>query len=81
MQFAFEVDWETFDSAGVAVTLQRWVAKKVLDMLGEEEAGLVEFVLGRLKASACPRKFPIAKLSLYEYQNHHLPHTREGKGY
>ena len=43
--FAYEIDWATYDAAKLSDSVQRWVNKKVAELLGEEEPSLVEFVV------------------------------------
>ena len=38
-------DWATYDAAKLSDSVQRWVNKKVAELLGEEEPSLVEFVV------------------------------------
>jgi len=52
--FAYPVDWAVFDASGLRDTVQRWVAKKVSDLLGEAEPSLVEFITAQTAAHAQP---------------------------
>lgn len=49
--YAEVVDWDTVEAAGVLETkLRPFVAKKMLEYLGEEEPSLVEHVVAKLRA-------------------------------
>ena len=54
--FDYQLDWSVYDSANLGESVQRWVTKKVTELLGEEEPSLVEFVVEKaaehLSASA-----------------------------
>ena len=39
------MDWDAYDTCFLAASVKRWVAKKVTELLGEEEPSLVEFVV------------------------------------
>lgn len=39
------MDWSVYDKAKLGDSVQRWVSKKVTELLGEEEPSLVEFVV------------------------------------
>jgi RNA-binding protein 25 len=52
--FAYAVDWDQFDRAGLRATVQRWVAKKVAELLGEAEPSLVEFITAQVAAHVQP---------------------------
>ena len=46
--FKYEVDWSTYDASNLSESVQRWVSKKVAELLGEEEPSLVEFVVEKV---------------------------------
>ena len=49
--YAAEVDWDEVERSGIlAEKIQPWVSKKIAEYLGEEEATLVEFVIGKMSA-------------------------------
>ena len=46
------MDWEVFDSAQLRPAINLWVSKKVKELLGEEEASLVKFIVDKVCNSA-----------------------------
>lgn len=46
--FKYDVDWRTYDASNLSESVQRWVSKKVAELLGEEEPSLVEFVVEKV---------------------------------
>jgi len=46
--FKYDVDWRTYDASNLSGSVQRWVSKKVAELLGEEEPSLVEFVVEKV---------------------------------
>eukprot|EP00898_Chlorokybus_atmophyticus_P005490 jgi/Chlat1/5942/Chrsp4S06262 len=52
--FVFPIDWAVFEQAKVADKLQPWVNAKVKDFLGQEEADLVKFIVGKVEAHIAP---------------------------
>ena len=46
-----QVDWEVFDSAQLWQSILLWVSKKVKELLGEEEASLVKFIVDKVTSS------------------------------
>ena len=54
--FKAVVAWDVFDAAGssAAAGVRRWVGKKLTELLGEEEASLVDYVMGHLERHVTP---------------------------
>ncbi|PAV63396.1 hypothetical protein WR25_20334 [Diploscapter pachys] len=50
--FAYNIDWSFVDEALIKTRIRPWVAKKVQEYLGEEEASLVEFVCDKIQAKS-----------------------------
>lgn len=53
--FAFPLDWTVVESHKIITSVMKpWVAKKVMEYLGEEEATLIQFILNKLTAHCHP---------------------------
>jgi RNA-binding protein 25 len=62
--FAFSVNWQLIDYDGIVVKhLQPWIVQKVIELLGEEEQSLTEFVVTTLKSHCSPAELQ-SELSL-----------------
>lgn len=54
--FAYPVDWATVDRTQlVHGKLQPWIARKIIEYLGEAEETLIQFVVGKLCAHVTPQ--------------------------
>jgi RNA-binding protein 25 len=49
-----QVDWAIFDAARLWEAIHLWVGKKVRELLGEEEASLVKFIVDKVKGHTDP---------------------------
>ena len=56
--FAYPVDWKAYHKGGAALRekIAAWVSKKTTELLGEEEASMVEFIMTQLDEHAAPSK-------------------------
>ena len=52
--FAHKIDWSVYDGARIADLAERWISKKLIDLLGEAEPALERFVLDRLSERPAP---------------------------
>lgn len=52
--FAFPVNWALFDREKMSETVAKWTAKKVQELLGQEEQSLVEFIVEKVQGHAPP---------------------------
>ena len=49
--YAYHVDWDSLANAGIIQrSIEPWVSKKMLELLGEEEPELIDMILGKLKS-------------------------------
>jgi RNA-binding protein 25 len=74
--FEYPLDWAVYDEAALGASVQRWVSKKVAELLGEEEPSLVEFVVEKTAGSthSCsprhpPDSVPVLATSLTTFQS------------
>ncbi|KAL6071029.1 putative RNA-binding protein 25 [Balamuthia mandrillaris] len=55
--FAYAIDWATVDETSLVDKKMRpWVAKKVVEYLGEEEPTLINFILTKLSTHIAPKE-------------------------
>lgn len=56
--FAYDINWSAYDSgrSAMAAKILGWVKMKVQELMGEEEASMVEFVMGQLNEHVPPNK-------------------------
>ena len=47
--FSYDIDWSAFKTSGAESLCRKWVAKKTVELLGEEEDAVVDFVLEKLR--------------------------------
>uniref|UniRef100_A0A183G1M0 PWI domain-containing protein n=1 Tax=Heligmosomoides polygyrus TaxID=6339 RepID=A0A183G1M0_HELPZ len=52
--FAHKIDWRFVDRSLIEQRVRPWVAKKIMEFLGEEEAALVSFVCEKVAAKTSP---------------------------
>jgi len=53
--FAFQIDWQTVEDHNIVEKkLRPWVKKKVTEYLGEEEKGMIEFIMRKIQARTDP---------------------------
>ena len=53
---SYDISWKAFDEGGVALKdkVRKWVLKKTTELLGEEEASMVDFIVAQLHEHAPP---------------------------
>ena len=47
--FNYDIDWSAFKTSGAESLCRKWVTKKTVELLGEEEDAVVDFVLEKLR--------------------------------
>ena len=53
--FEYRIDWSAVDSRNIVnITMKPWIAKKVMEYLGEEEETLINFIVSKLSAHCNP---------------------------
>lgn len=53
--FAFEIDWQiVHDNGIIEKKLRPWVTKKVTEYLGNEEQGMIEFIMRKVSSHTAP---------------------------
>eukprot|EP00299_Pterocystis_sp_00344_P014674 c7283_g1_i3.p1 GENE.c7283_g1_i3~~c7283_g1_i3.p1 ORF type:complete len:619 (+),score=160.84 c7283_g1_i3:138-1859(+) len=53
--FAVPIDWDLVDQTGLIESkLRPWISKKIVELLGEEEASLIKFICGQLSQHLPP---------------------------
>ena len=50
--FAYAINWSVVDAAKLSETVGKWASKKVAELLGQEEASLVEFIVDMINKHA-----------------------------
>lgn len=50
--FSFPINWAIFDRGKLSDAVAKWTAKKVQELLGQEEQSLVEFIVEKVQAHA-----------------------------
>lgn len=47
--FGYEINWDTYDQHELHDRMRPWISKKITEFLGEEEATLVDYIVGATK--------------------------------
>ena len=47
--FNYDIDWGAFKTSGAESLCRKWVSKKTVELLGEEEDAVVDFVIEKLR--------------------------------
>jgi len=55
--FAYDIDWKCVDDHDILEKkLRPWVKKKVTEYLGQEEQGMIDFIMRKVKSQTSPQK-------------------------
>ena len=50
--FNYDIHWEVYKQGNISALVGKWLSKKTVELLGEEEKSLVEFICSKLNVSA-----------------------------